>query len=320
MKKSVTAVAYPTIPIVYLTSVHPDRIPLHNCMGLAVTDHKEETRVETVVAVQPKEKGIQFILNGKPLEKEKMRDLFKIVKIFEKESGESVGLKITSDNYKVYSGSSDAGAAALVVALNALYETDMTQDELADISMILSESSVRAIYGGINELNVDGYPKFYGKCIADEEYLKGLRIFAIGFDYPTRVSAEEIFQATRSNPFYQYRLDMIPQWIAKIKLGFLNKDWDTVFAVAEENCQNAHYLYESVGLRSRKKEMMNAVIDVEEIRATGLSCYWTAGGGKVINVFSWGKYAEKVKKELEKRGQKLIEYKVASGAKVTKSK
>ena len=318
MKKRAVAVAYPTIPIVFVSSVHPDRIPLHNSMGLAVTDLKEETRVETEVVVSGN--GIEFILNGNPIEKEKMRDILRIVKVFEKNSGSKVkGLKIKSDNYRIYSGSSDAGAAALVVALDAIFETEMTTDELAEISMMLSESSIRAIYGGLNELNVDGYPKFYGKLIADENDLKDIRIFAIGFDYPSRVSAEEIFHACRKNPFYEYRLKMIPQWIAKIKLGLLHSDWHAVFSAAEDNCANAHYLYESMGLRSRKKEMMNAVIDVEEIRASGLPCYWTAGGGKVINVFSWGKQAEDVKKELERRGHRIIEYKVAPGAKIIKT-
>ncbi len=111
---------------------------------------------------------------------------------------------------------------------------------------------------------------------------------------------------------------MIPQWIAKIKLGLLLNDWHTVFSVAEENCANAHYLIESSGLRCRRKEMMNACIDVEEIRSQGLACYWTAGGGRVINVFSWGNDADKVKKELESRGHKPVEYKVASGAKILK--
>ncbi|MCW4006969.1 MAG: hypothetical protein NWF04_10345 [Candidatus Bathyarchaeota archaeon] len=317
MRSSVTAVAYPTIPIVFVSSVHPDRIPLHNSMGLAVTDVKEKTRVKTIVRVIPERRKLEFVLNGE-VSKEKQEDMRRLVKVFEKKSGNAnVGLSITSDNHKVYSGSSDAGAAALVVALNELFETSMTQDELSDVSQILSESAIRAMYGGISEINVDGYPKMYGKLVADKKDLEELKIFAVGFDYPSRVSAEEIFHATRSSPFYKYRLEMIPQWIAKIKLGLLHKDWDTVFAVAEENCANAHYLYESVGLRSRRKEMMNVVIDVEDLRKQGLSCYWTAGGGKVINIFTWGEDADKVKAELTKKGHAITEYKVASGAKVT---
>ncbi|NIO22708.1 MAG: hypothetical protein GTN38_01620 [Candidatus Aenigmarchaeota archaeon] len=321
MKKESTAVAYPTIPIVFVSSVHPDRIPLHNTMGLAVTDLKEETRTETKVEVVGNKNDVKFYIGDEPIEKEKLRDVYRMVEIFKKESGvKNIGLKIVSRNYKIYSGSSDAGAAALVVALDDLFGTNMSKEKLADLSMLLSESSVRALYGGMNELNVDGYPKMYGKLIADEKDLKNLRIFALTFDYPTRVTAEEIFHATRSNPFYEYRLKTIPEWMAKIKEGLLLKDWDAVFMAAEDNCSNAHYLIESsgFGLRCRKKEMMNACIDVEEIRAKGLYCYWTAGGGKVINVFSWGRDAPKVKKELIKRGYKPVEYKVASGAKIVK--
>ncbi|RLJ07414.1 MAG: hypothetical protein DRP16_03510 [Candidatus Aenigmatarchaeota archaeon] len=316
MKKESIAVAYPTIPVVFVSSVHPDRIPLHNSMGLAVTDVKDEVRTETHVKLLKKKK-IEFYVNGKPLEKQKLQDAVKIIEIFRK--NQKAGLRIESRNYKIYSGSSDAGAAALVFALNDLFETNYSLDKLAEISMMLSESSIRSVYGGLNELNVDGYPKFYGKQIASEKDLKDLKIFTLTFDYPARVSAEQIFQATRSNPFYEYRLKMIPQWIAKIKLGLLLNNWHMVFSVAEENCANAHYLIESSGLRCRKKEMMCACIDVEEIRYLGLACYWTAGGGNQINIFSWGKDAKKVKKELLKRGYKPKEYKVAGGPKIIKS-
>ena len=61
------------------------------------------------------------------------------------------------------------------------------------------------------------------------------------------------------------------------------------------------------------------ISDFEEIRALGLPVYWTAGGGKVINLFSWGPGAEKVEQELIKRGHKPVRYKVAPGAKVVKS-
>jgi len=65
--------------------------------------------------------------------------------------------------------------------------------------------------------------------------------------------------------------------------------------------------------------MMTAVIDVEEIRLSGLPVYWTAGGGNLINAITWEPYGERVLKELKKRGQNPIEYKVASGPKIIKS-
>ncbi|HLD58245.1 MAG TPA: hypothetical protein VI977_01210 [archaeon] len=318
--EKVKAVAYPTIPVVFVSSVRDNRWPLHDTMGLAVTDLKEQTRTETTVEKTSSGKLDSFIVGKEKLPEERTMSVSEVLKIFQKESGKNFGIKVESTNYAIYSGSSDAGAAALVVALNELFETNFPIGKIAELGMMVSESAIRAIYGGLNIMVVEGIGAPYGKQLASEKDLKDLRIFAMGFDYPTRVSAEQIFQLTRANTFYEYRLKMVPQWIAKIKLGLLDKDWNLVFSVAEENCSNAHYLIESSGKRCRKKEMMNAVIDVEEIRESGLPVYWTAGGGKVINAISWGKEAEKVLAELKKRGQKPIEYKVAPGAKVIEKK
>lgn len=315
MKSSVTTVAYPTIPIVFVSSVRENRVPLHDTMGLAVTDLKGETRSETTVKAL-RENKIEFFLEGKPLDAGKTRDIEAVVAEFQSAAGSSDGVRAESTNYQIYSGSSDSGAAALVRALDELYETHFSLERLAELGNRISESAGRAVYGGMNAYIVDGPLAPYGRQIASEVDLKGLRIFAMGFDYESRISAAEIFALTRANLFYEYRLKMVPTWIGRIKQGLLQKDWSMVFANAEDNCANAHYLIESSGRRCRKKEMMNAVIDVEEIRASGLPVYWTAGGGKVINAFSWGKEADSVLAQLKKRGQKPVEYKVASGAKV----
>lgn len=315
MKSKVTAVAYPTIPVIFVSSVRHDRVPLHDTMGLAVTDLKEETRSETVAELIDENK-VLFLLEGKPVDERKQKDIERVVRIFQDASGSSKGVSMESRNYKIYSGSSDSGAAAIVVALHELYGTDFSRERLGEISMIISESGIRSVYGGMNATFI--HPNLHGAQLASESDMKDVKIFALAFDYETRISAEEIFQLTRSNPFYDYRLRMVPTWVAKIKLGLMNKDWNTVFSVAEENCSNAHYLIESSGKRCRRKEMMNAVIDVEEIRESGLPAYWTAGGGKVINVITWDPHAEKVREELIKRGQKPVEYKVASGAKVVR--
>jgi mevalonate pyrophosphate decarboxylase len=316
MKNKVISVAFPTIPVIFVSSVRHDRVPLHDTMGLAVTDTKEETRSETTVH-RLNENRVEFLLEGKPVDPRKQKDIEKVVRIFQAAAGSNHGVQMESRNYKIYSGSSDSGAAAIVIALNELYETDFSTEKLAELSMIISESGIRSVYGGMNATFI--HPNVHGAQLASEHDMKEVKIFAMGFDYESRVSAEEIFQLTRSNPFYEYRLKMVPSWVAKIKLGLMKKDWNTVFSVAEENCNNAHYLIESSGRRCRRKEMMNAVIDVEEIRDEGLPVYWTAGGGKVINAITWEPHASAVFRELQKRGQKPIEYKVASGARVIRS-
>ena len=318
LKKKVRVVAYPTIPIIFVASVDEKRVPLHNTMGLAVTDLKEETRSETTVEIRPKKEGISFFLEGKPIDERRMGNIIEVCKEFIQASKTDAGLKIESNNYKIFSGSSDSGAAALVVALNELFETKFSKEKLAELGNRISESTIRSVYGGLSKYLVsEGKP--HGLRLASEKNLKDVRIFAIGFNYETRVSAQEIFDICKASPFWEGRVKRVPVWVKNIEEGLKKKDWKTVFSNAEENCANAHYLIENGGKRCRRKEMMNVCLDVEEIRSTGLPVYWTAGGGRVINVFSWGKDAEKVLEELKRRGNIPIEYKVASSPKVIHS-
>jgi mevalonate-3-kinase len=318
MKKSCTVVAYPTIPIVFVASVNEKRIPLHDTMGLAVTDLEEKTRSETTLTVQLKEKGIEFFLEGKPVDARRTTDIQRVVNEFMKAAGVEVGLRIESSNYNIFSGSSDSGAAALVVGLNDLFGTKFPKQKLADLGNSISESAIRSVYGGLSMYVVsEGSP--HGIQLASETDLKDIKIFAIGFNYETRVSAQEIFEICRASPYWKMRLERVPLWVSEIKKGLAEKNWEKVFSNAEANCANAHYLIESGGKRCRRKEMMTAVIDVEEIRAAGLPCYWTAGGGRVINTFSWVPHADKALEELRKRGQNPILYKVAGGPKIIRS-
>lgn len=320
MVEKVRAVAYPTIPIIFLAGVRPGtRICPYNTMGMAVTDLKGEVRTETMVeAVKGKE--TKFILGKKELDLNENKDLAKIIDIFREKSGKDIGLQIESKNYKIYSGSSDSGLAALVYALDILFETNLGQEELADIAMLGSESSIRSIYGGLNEIYTAGLERPKGEQLASEEYLADIKIFALNFDRPSRHSAKEIFAICQANPLWQTRLDYVPYWEKEIKEALKEKDWDRLLFNAETNCMHAHFLFECSGKRMHDKEMTRARIDVDEIRLSGIPCYWTAGGGNVINVFSYGEHGLKAKAELEKRGWKPVEYKVAPGAKVVEKK
>ncbi len=318
MKKEVVSVGYPTIPIIFVASVDKNRVPLHDTMGLAVTDLKEKTRSETKIIASAGPSRVEFLLEGKSVDQRRQKNIEDVVHEFEKKSGATASLRITSSNYNIYSGSSDSGAAALVVGLNEVFETGFSKEKLAELGNRISESAIRSVYGGMNAYIVSrSKPK--GMQIASEKELKDIRIFAMGFDYQTRISAQEIFDICRASPFWKMRVERVPHWRREIEEGLKNRDWTRVFSSAEENCANAHYLIENGGKRCRKKEMMNAVIDVEEIRESGLSVYWTAGGGRVINAFSWGADANKVLNVLESRGEKVTEYKVASGARVVTS-
>ncbi len=311
--KSVTYKAFPSIPVIFVSGVRKNSMtPIHNTMGMAVTDVKEQTRTETKVTLTEKP-GIEFWLDRKKIDLAKQNPLNKVIGFFTRKLGQR-GLKIESRNYNIYSGSSDSGMAALVFALNDLMKTRYALQKLAEIAMLGSESSIRSVYGGISAILVKGLRKAKGKLIAPADQLRDIHLFALTFDYSSRYSAKEIFAINQSNPQFKYRLAMIHFWENQIMRGLKNKNYWQVFKAVQENVFNAHYLFECSGKRMRRKDMTNACIDVDEIRLEkDLPAFWTAGGGKVITVISWGTNAQKVRKELMKRGWKPKDYKIAPG-------
>lgn len=100
--------AYPTIPIIFVSSARDNRLPLHNSMGLSVTDMDNETRVETKITLTDSGKIDRFILSGEKLPDERLASMKEVLKFFKKETGKSYGVSVESNNYKVFSGSSDA--------------------------------------------------------------------------------------------------------------------------------------------------------------------------------------------------------------------
>lgn len=317
MKTKSTAVAYPTIPILFVAGVRDGtRIPAHNTMGMAITDKNKEVRTETTVKKSESGSDV-FTLNGEEMEIND--DMKKILDTFRDKAGKDVKLRIESNNYKIYSGSSDSGMAALVYALNDFLETDFSQDELADIAMYGSESSIRSVFGGLNEIVVEGRERPKGVLLASAEELNEIGILAITFDREGRYSAREIFRTNQNSTLWETRLEYAPHWEKEIKEAIEEENWDKFLKNAQENCQHAHNLFELSGKRMHNKEMTCARIDVDNVRLSGTPCYWTAGGGNVLNVFSYGDHVEEAKRKLKERGWDTVPYVVAPGPSIIES-
>ncbi|MBI2583077.1 MAG: hypothetical protein HYW25_00280 [Candidatus Aenigmarchaeota archaeon] len=320
MKKKSTAVAFPTIPVVFVGGIRENRRPMYNTVGMAVTDEFESIRTETTVEVRPKEYGINFLFEGKPLGGDRGRDILMAVKEFLKRADLDIGLHIESRNFSISSGSSDAGMAALVAALNDATQADMHLHDLAQIAMIGSESAIRSVYGGMNEIVVDPHPDLYGVQILSDKDLESIRLLAVTFNYPSRITADEIHAAIRTHPWFRNRVEHVNHyWIPRIRAAAHNKDLKQLFELAEENIRNAHYLLEEVGLRVRKKPIMNCWLDVEELRSQGLFAYCLQGGGNVVYIATLKEQLSQVQRELQGKGWQSQICKVASGPKIVRS-
>ncbi len=320
MKKKSVAVAYPTIPIIFLGGINPDRTPLYDTMGLAVTSSDEETRTETTVEVSKSANDIdvKFSINGKKISGLRGQQIIKAIRSFLSQNNISANITIKSNNYRMFSGSSDSGLAAVFTALNDVFELNFTKTDLLKHSMKGSESAGRSLYGGLTLTKASTKPPTVAQ-LASEKDLEKIRLFSVPFYYKSRISADEIHSGIVTNPNFQERVNKIPEWVDKILTSLKNKDYISLLKVAEENIRNAHELLEEVNLPVRKQEMMYLCEDVEKMRERKLEAYFLIGGGNLVTIATLDEYAEEIAKFLSNKNWEFYNFKVASAPKIIKS-
>lgn len=320
IQKISTAVAYPTIPIIFLGGISPDRIPLYDTMGLAVTNKDETTRTETTIeSTKGKEiSPINFLLDKQELTGLRGKHIIESVKSLMEKNNIKAKIKIESNNYGIFSGSSDSGLAALFTALNDVFDLKYSKDEILRYSMKGSESAGRSLYGGLTLSLVNEKPLKVIQ-LASEEDLNRINLFSVPFQYDSRISADEIHAGIIKNPQFPERVKQIPNWIDRIKKALKNDELVELLKTAEENIQNAHELLEGINIRVRKPEMLKLCGQVKQMRKEKIEAYYLIGGGNLITIATIDNFAKAVAKFLSKYQWKYYKFKVASAPKIIKS-
>jgi mevalonate pyrophosphate decarboxylase len=327
MKKESTAVAYPTIPIIFLGGINDDRSPLYDTMGLAVTSLEGNTRTKTRITLEQEteqippspQEAISFYLEGKVISGKRGKQILQAIYALMVDFDQKTKIIVNSSNHNIYSGSSDAGLSALFWALNDFFGLDLSSEELLKYAMKGSESVGRSLYGGLTQTIASTSPVTV-KQLASAEELSKINLFAVPFDYPSRVSADEIHAAIVTNPQFDKRIEQIPIWVKEIKQALKKKDLIELLEIAEENIRNAHELLEGVNTRVRKPEMMQLCKEIHALRDQDIPAYFLIGGGNLITVATLEDYSSAVVSHLENNGWAFTNYKVASGPKVIQNR
>lgn len=321
MLQKVIVEAYPTIPIIFLGGINPDRSPLYDTMGLAVTSVKKKTKTITSIKRQNCEREkpeIDFYLNGKQLSGKRGSQIIEAIRYFMKQNQVESDLAIYSENYNIYSGSSDSGLAALFTGLNTIFDLQLSQDDLLTYAMKGSESAGRSLYGGLTLTKATDPIKV--KQLASEKELEDLSLFSVPFDFPSRISADEIHAGIVTHPNFQERVDKIPQWVQDIKAALSSHNLLNLLETAETNIRNAHKLLEEVGLTIRKKEMMELCDNVHTMRTNGLPAYFLIGGGNLITIATIKKFENRVSNFLIEHDWSFKNFKVAGPPQIIEEK
>lgn len=320
IQKISTVVAYPTIPIIFLGGINTDRTPLYDTMGLAVTNKDETTRTETTVeSTKDKEiSSIKFLLDKQELTGLRGEQIIESIKSLMEKNNIKAKIKIESNNYEIFSGSSDSGLAALFTALNDVFDLKYSKDEILRYSMKGSESAGRSLYGGLTLTQVNEKPLKVIQ-LASEQDLNRFNLFSVPFQYESRISADVIHAGIIKNPQFPERVKRIPNWIDRIKKSLKNEELVELLKIAEENIQNAHELLEGVNIRVRKPDMLRLCDQVKQMRNEKIEAYYLIGGGNLVTIATIDNFAKAVAKFLSKYQWNYYEFKVASAPKIIKS-
>jgi diphosphomevalonate decarboxylase len=243
------------------------------------------SRYETITRIaETREVGISFRLNG--IEEPKMLPRVKAFLTHFTHGKEPSGLSIESVNTGPTAAglaSSASAFAALAVAANAFFQTNLSHQELASITRKGSGSAVRSLLPGAVAWNEDG--SIEAVALQFEDLLMGILIVdekkkAIG-------STEAMKQTMLTSPNYLAWVDQTRIQYHEMRVAMNHGDFSLVGAIAEDNALALHQLCETAVppiryLNDRSSAIIKAI---QSARRQGLfQAYATMDAGPNVKV------------------------------------
>ncbi len=209
----------------------------------------------------------------------------------------------TEINIPVASGlaSSACGFAALVLALNDLFDWDLDNKSLSILARLGSGSAARSIYQGLVIWHAgerqDGMDSFAEKLDYDWPELKiGLLIIDDSKKYLS--SREAMLHTVNTSKLYNSWNIQVEQDLELIKLAIKNKDFNLLGATAENNALAMHacMLAAKPAILYSKPQTIELMQKIWQLRADGLNVYFTQDAGPNLKLIYHQDDEVKVKK------------------------
>ncbi|MFH1722592.1 MAG: hypothetical protein ABH950_08330 [Candidatus Altiarchaeota archaeon] len=312
----VTAVAYPGLPFIFAEGIREpfdERISEHNSVGLALTDLNEEVRTETTIRKNPSSKEDIFLVNGKKVEGDRAKGMFRIVRILKEKGKFHDSLLVSSKNYNIVSGSSDSGAAAFITALDEFLGTKLSLEDKLSIGRFGSETVFRSLCGGLTEYIVDEAPALKTKQIASPERLADIVIYAIPFTGERR-PADIFHNKIQNHPHFLDRKNEVKERIGEVKKCFQANNFISLLSVMEKEATTFHKMAEELGIGVLTNEMKEVTRFAQNLRLTKVPVYWTCAAGLQVYLATTKEYRKEVETQLLAKKIGYRQYKAAGEA------
>jgi diphosphomevalonate decarboxylase len=236
------AEAHPNIALIkyWGKSGLPGNVPA--VPSLSITLGGLTTRTEAELTDSP---GDEFVLNGIAVEDARV---LACIDRFRAAAGYENGVRVTTRNdFPTAAGlaSSASGFAALVGALNTLFDLNMNSAELSVEARRGSASAARSIHGGFVSLSgdVDDPQSWQGRQVATAEHWPLEVVVAICSNAAKSVSSSEGMRATAAtSPYYDRWVNGAHDDFRHAQAAIQSRDFEMLAQLSEESCLEMHAL------------------------------------------------------------------------------
>jgi diphosphomevalonate decarboxylase len=191
--------------------------------------------------------------------------------------------------------SSACGFAALVQALNQLYDWRLNKKDLSILARLGSGSACRSLYEGFIEWQKgDSYDGMDSYGVRLEYIWPELRIGALVISAEEKpISSTAAMQHTvNTSLFYNSWSEQVVSDLAAIKLALARKDFVMLGQTAENNARAMHALMQSAQppIVYALSETIAAIRKVQELRLAGIPIFFTQDAGPNLQLLFLAEY------------------------------
>ncbi|KRN29499.1 diphosphomevalonate decarboxylase [Lactobacillus selangorensis] len=287
--QTVTARAHTNIALVkYWGKKNQELIlPYTNSLSLTLDVFYTDTSVQ----FDPLLETDQFLLNGENVTGKSLIKVQRFMDLIRSEANIAMPARIESTNHVPTAAglaSSASAFAALAAAGSRAAGLDLSLRDLSRLARRGSGSATRSIYGGFVEWERgDSDATSYAVPI-QEQVDWDIQMIAILLNrHEKKVSSRsEMANDVATSPYYPAWIENAQTEVDTIKQAIAARDLNQVGQIAEQSAMRMHALTMSAvpPFTYFEPSTLQAIAKVQELRAQGLSCYYTMDAGPNVKV------------------------------------
>ncbi|RMC39965.1 diphosphomevalonate decarboxylase [Lactobacillus sp. ESL0236] len=273
-----------------------NKLPLMSSLSMTLDQFFTDTRITV------SEKN-EFVLNGVQQAVKDYQRVFTYLKILQKKFGVSDNLRVESTNHVPTAAglaSSSSAFAAMAGAFCACYNIQLSKRDLSKIARLGSGSASRSIYGGfaIWQKGFD-HDSSYAYAL-DETPTMDLHLLAIELNpNPKKLSSTAGMLQAQTSPFFIPWIKRNEQELSAMVAAIKAQDFSALGQLAELNANEMHAinLTANPGFSYFEPDTIHAIHLVQQLRASGIECYYTIDAGPNVKILTQLKNVKEIVKQ-----------------------